>query len=110
MFMMITVASLCAVLLAGCLLGLVCRHQPEKWIASDDVILCLAFPLLIVVATGGGVALGWRITHGGLAEVSAEGWIGSAIIAAIFVAVWFVMAPRIRGSRSLPAGADPAPI
>lgn len=110
MFMMLTVASLSAVLLAGGLLGLVCRHKPEMWVASDDAVLCVIFPALIVVATGGGIALGWRITHGGLAEVSAVGWIGSAIIAATCVAVWFVMAPRIRGSRSLPAGADPAPI
>lgn len=109
MFMMFTVAALCIVVLSACLLGLVCRHRPEMWIASDDVILCLEFPVLIVIATFGGIALGWRITHGGLAEVSAEAWVGSALIAAASFVAWFVIAPRIRGKRTSAPAADPVP-
>lgn len=109
MFMMFTVASLCIVLLAGSLLGLACRHLPEMWITSDDVLLCLVFPVLIVIATFGGISLGWRITQGGLSEVPTYGWIGSVVIVAATFVAWFVIAPRIRGKRSIPPAADPVP-
>ena len=106
MFMMFTVASLCIVLLAGCVLGLACRHLPETWITSDDVILCLVFPVLILIATFGGISLGWRITHGGLSEVATSGWIGSAVIVAATLVAWFVIARLIRGKRAIPPAAD----
>ena len=96
MFVMITVASLCAVVLIGGLTGLVCRHRAHWWIASDDAILCLVSPVVILLLTFGGVSIGYRLTHGGFAAVSAEGWIGSAVILGASAAVWMLASRGIR--------------
>jgi len=109
MFIMLTVASLCAVSLSACLLALVCRHRETMWIASDDAILCIVTPVMILVATFGFISLGWRLTHGGFAAVSVTGWVGSAIIVAISLGIWFLLAPRIRGSRRNPTAAALSP-
>jgi len=101
MFIMFSVASLCAVVLIAGLLRLACRHRKDLWIVSDDAILCLAAPVIILLSTFGASSVGWRITHGGFAAVSAAGWAGSLVIAALGVGVWMLLAPRIRaGARS----------
>jgi hypothetical protein len=100
MFTMISVASLCAMLLIGGLVREACRHRSDLWIVSDDAILCVVSPVVILLGTGGAVSLGWRMTHGGLAAVSLGAWIGAAAIAAVSAVVWRVLAARIRaGSR-----------
>jgi hypothetical protein len=100
MFIMITVASLSAVLLIGGLVRLACRHRSDLWIVSDDAILCVVSPVVILLGTFGAVSIGWRITHGGFAAVSLGAWIGAAAIAAVSAVVWRVLAARIRaGSR-----------
>lgn len=103
MFIMLSIASLCAVVLGACLLALVCRHRETMWIASDDAIMCFATPAMILVSTFGFISLGYRLTHGGLAAVSIDAWIGSAVIVAISVAIWLLLAPRIRASGRNPA-------
>lgn len=107
MFIMLTVASLCAVVLIANLLRLACRNREleSSWIVSDDAILCFISPVMIALATFGFISLGWRITHGGVAAVSIEGWGGSALIIAIFVGLWLMLAPRIRGYRRKPESA-----
>lgn len=105
---MAAVASICAVVLIAGLMRLACRHGSDSWITSDDAILCFVSPLLILLLTFGGVALGYRLTNGGLAAVPAEGWIGSAVIAALAFATWTVLARRIRGAGRLAPGAAPA--
>jgi hypothetical protein len=100
MFIMITVASLSAVLLIGGLVRLACRHRGDLWIVSDDAILCVVSPAVILFGTFGAISIGWRITHGGFAAVSPGAWIGAAAIAAVSAVVWRVLAARIRaGSR-----------
>lgn len=100
MFIMIAVASLSAVLLIGGLVRLACRHRGDLWIVSDDAILCVVSPVVILLGTFGAVSIGWRITHGGFAAVSLGAWIGAAAIAAVTVVIWRVLAARIRaGSR-----------
>lgn len=96
MFVSTATASICLVLLIAGLVRLACMHGSKAWILSDDGILCAVSPLLIVLLTFGGVALGYRLTHGGLAAVSVEGWIGSAAIIAITLLLWAVLARRIR--------------
>lgn len=96
MFIMITVASLSAVLLIGGLVRLACRHRGDLWIVSDDAILCVVSPVVILLGTFGAVSIGWRITHGGFAAASIGGWIGAAGIAAVSAVVWRVLAARIR--------------
>jgi hypothetical protein len=108
MFVMITVASLSAVLLIGGLVRLACRHRSDLWIVSDDAILCVVSPAVILFGTFGAVSIGWRITHGGFAAVSLGAWIGAAAIAALTVVTWRVLAARIRaggreGARSAQA-------
>jgi len=98
MFTMISVASLCAMLLIGGLVREACRHRSDLWIVSDDAILCVVSPVVILLGTGGAVSLGWRMTHGGLAAVSVAGWVGSAVIAAIAAGIWYLLASRIRES------------
>ena len=93
---MITVASLCGVALIGGLTGLACRHRADWWITSDDAILCLVSPAVILLLTFGGVSLGYRLMHGGLAAVPAAGWIGSAVILAASAALWLLGARWIR--------------
>ncbi len=114
MFIMLTVASLCGVVLIANLLRLACRNPETEslWIVSDDAILCFISPVVIALATFGFISLGWRLTHGGFSAVSIEGWGGSALIIAIFVGLWFLLAPRIRGYRrksgSVPSGSTQA--
>lgn len=98
MYLMISVASLCAVLLIGGLVGVACRHRRDLWITSDDVILCVVSPAIILLGAFGAVSLGWRIAHGGFAAVSVAGWLGSAAIVAVSVIIWRVLAARIRTS------------
>lgn len=89
-------AALCAAVLLGGLLRLACRHRGEWWITSDDAILCVASPILILLVTFGGAALGYRLTHGGLAAVAVEGWIGAAAMIAASIGLWHLLARRIR--------------
>lgn len=96
MFLMSAVASICAVVLIAGLVRLACQHGSDSWIASDDAILCFVSPVLVLLLAFGGVALGYRLTNGGLAAVSAEGWIGAAVIAALSFVIWAVLARRIR--------------
>jgi hypothetical protein len=96
MFIMIAVASLSAVLLIGGLVRLACRHRSDLWIVSDDAILCVVSPVVILFGTFGAVSIGWRITHGGFAAVSIGAWIGAAAVAAVSAVVWRVLAARIR--------------
>lgn len=98
MYLMISVAALCAVLLIGGLVREACRHRPDLWITSDDAILCVVSPVVIVLATLGAVSLGWRIARGGFAAVSVEAWLGSAAIAVVSAIIWRVLAARIRAS------------
>lgn len=101
MYLMISVAALCAVLLIGGLVHEACRHRPDLWITSDDAILCVVSPAVILLGTFGAVALGYRFTHGGLAAVSVAAWIGSAAIAAVSFALWVFVVGRVRkGGRA----------
>ena len=109
MFTMISVASLCAMLLIGGLVREACRHRSDLWIVSDDAILCVVSPVVILLGTGGAVSLGWRMTHGGFAAVSVAGWAGSAVIAAIAAGIWHLLASRIRESGRKRATAAAAP-
>jgi len=109
MFIMISFATICALVLGAGLIGLACRHRKDLWIVSDDAILCVVSPVFILLGTFGAVSLGWRITHGGFAAVSAGGWIGSLAIVAVALGIWRVAAPRIRQSGKLRAGAAAAP-
>lgn len=99
MFLIVAVACLCAVVLIAGLVRIACRNGSEAWITSDDGILCAVSPLLIMLLTFGGVALGYRVTHGGLAAVPIEGWIGSAAIIAISFVLWAALARRIRSPQ-----------
>ncbi len=105
MYIMISVAALCAVLLIAGLVREACRHRRDLWITTDDAILCAVSPTLILLGTFGAVALGYRLTHGGLAAVSVAAWIGSVIIAAASIVLWHVVASRIRESGRARAGA-----
>jgi hypothetical protein len=96
MFIMMSVAALCAVLLIGGLVRIACQQRSPRWIVSDDGILCVVSPAVISLGAFGAVSLGWRITHGGFAAVSTGGWIGAAAIAALTVVIWRVLAARIR--------------
>jgi hypothetical protein len=111
MYFMISVAALCAVLLIAGLVREACRHRPDLWITSDDAILCVVSPALILLGTFGAVALGHRLTHGGLAAVSVAAWIGSAAIAATSFAIWAFVVARLRKGRRAaiaPSGSAPA--
>jgi len=90
------VTALCAVLLIGGLVRMACQHRSDLWIVSDDAILCVVSPVVILLGAFGAVSLGWRITHGGFAAVSIGGWIGAAAIVAVAAVVWRVLAARIR--------------
>lgn len=106
MFMTFSVAAVCALFLIAGLLRLACRYRKDLWITSDDAILCLVAPVMILLATFGALSLGWRVTHGGFAAVSGGGWLGAVIVAAIAAGLWLLLAPRIRaGGRK---GADSA--
>jgi hypothetical protein len=97
MYLMFTVACLCGVVLIGGLARLACRHRAHWWITSDDAILCVVSPVVILLLTGGGVSLGYRLMHGGLAAVPAGGWVGSAVILAASAVLWLLGARWIRG-------------
>ncbi|MGH9817959.1 MAG: hypothetical protein ACRD6I_17985 [Candidatus Acidiferrales bacterium] len=112
MLIMATIASLCAVVLMLNLLALACRHREDLWIASENAILCAVSPVMILLLTFGGVALGYRLTHGGLGTVSVAAWIGTAIIPVVSYALWRVLAPRLLAGapkdRATAAQAEPA--
>lgn len=102
MYIAITVASLCAVVLIAKLLALACRQRPDLWIASENAILCFASPVAILLLTFGGVSVGYRITHGGFGAVPFWGWIVSGTIVAASVVTWRVLAARIRAGAPRP--------
>jgi len=96
MFVIIMAASLCGVVLIGGLTGLACRHRTDWWFTSDDAILCLVSPVVILLLTFSGVSFGYRLTHGGFAAVPIAGWIGAAAIIAISAGLWPLLARSIR--------------
>jgi hypothetical protein len=85
MVLIFAVACLCGVVLVATLVRLACRHRPDLWITSDNAILCAVTPFMICLVTFGGVAVGYRLAHGGLAAVPVEGWIGSAVLIAVSI-------------------------
>lgn len=109
MYIILTVASLCAVVLIAKLLALACRNRPDLWIASEDAILCVASPVAILLLTFGGVSVGYRITHGGFGAVPLWGWIGAGIIVAAAVVIWRVLAARLLAGARTPASAAVSP-
>lgn len=109
MFIMLSVASVCAVVLIAGLLRLACRYRKDLWIVADDAILCVVAPVLILLATFGGTSLGWRIAHGGFAAVSVEGWIGAALIVAAAAGLWRVLARWLRAGGRQPASTVDGP-
>jgi len=96
MFIMFTVATLCAVVLIALLLRVACRHRPDLWFTTDDVILCFIAPTVILLGAFGALSVGWRITHGGFGAVSVGAWTGSAVIAGLAYGIWTVLARRLR--------------
>lgn len=98
MFIMLTVLSICAVALIAGLVAVMCRRPQTAslWIVSDDAILCVVAPVMIILIAFGIISLSWRITHGGFAAVSAQAWIGSGAIVAISAGIWFPLAKKIR--------------
>ena len=104
MYMMSAVAALCAVALIAGLVRQACRHRSDLWITSDDAILCVVSPLLILLGTCGAVAVGYRLTHGGLAAVSAGAWIGSAMIAVAAAYIGVFVSARLRKRVRRPDG------
>jgi hypothetical protein len=102
MFLVITVASLCGVVLIGGLMRLACRHRAGWWFTSDDAILCLVSPVIILLLTFGGVSIGYRMTHGGFRAVPVEGWIGAVVILAISAGIWALLARWIRRGEGMP--------
>jgi hypothetical protein len=106
MFIAATVASICAVLLACKLIALACRHRTDLWITSEDAILCFVSPVMILLLTVAGVALGYRLTHGGLGAVSIGAWIGAVVIPVVFYALWRVLSARLLAGGPRP-GAGP---
>ena len=109
MYIIGTVASLCAVVLFAKLLALACQHRPDLWITSEDAILCVASPVAILLLTFGGVSLGFRFTHGGLRAVPLWGWIGAGIVVAASVVIWRMLAGRIRAGSTQATPATPVP-
>ena len=109
MFVMLTVASICAVALIAGLVAVMCRHPgtADLWIVSDDAILCLVAPALIVLVAFGIIALSWRMTHGGFAAITAEAWLGSAAVVAISFGLWFPLVGKIRATGNRQAGVGP---
>ena len=98
MFLIAAVACICAVVLIAGLVKLACRSGSDAWIASEDGVLCFVSPVLILLLTFGGVALAYRLTHGGLAAVPVAGWIGSVAIIAVSFPIWAVLARRLRAA------------
>lgn len=116
MFMMATVASVCLLVVGASLVRLADRHRSDLWIVSEDGILCVVSPAMILLCTFAAVSLGWRLTHGGLAAVPLGGWIGSLAIAAVAFGAWRALARRIRETATTrpiaaaaPSGPAPAP-
>jgi hypothetical protein len=110
-FIIATVASICAVLLACNLIALACRHRTDLWFTSEDAILCVVSPAMILLLTLGGVALGYRLTHGGLVAVSTGAWTGVALVLVVFYALWRVLSARLlAGGPRSGAGATTVPM
>ena len=99
MFLVTTVVSLCSVVMVATLVRLACRYRPDLWFTSDTAILCAVSPALILMLTFGGVALGYRLTHGGLAGVPVAGWIGAGVVLALSIGIWIPTARRLRRAR-----------
>jgi len=108
MFIMFSVAALCAVLLAALLLREACRHRKDLWFTSDNVILCFIAPAVILLGTFGALSVGYRITHGGFGAVSVGGWIGAVLVVAVAVGIWKVLAARLRAGSGKQAPTDTA--
>lgn len=104
MYVMLAVAALCAALLIAGLVRVACRHRPDLWIVSDDAILTVVSPVLILLGTCGAVAIGYRLTHGGLAAVSVAAWIGSAVIAVAAAFILIFLSARLRKHAHHPGG------
>jgi len=98
MFIMLTVAALCAIVLIASLVALLCRHPKtaSHWLVSDDAILCFVAPLMIMIVAFAGISAGWRITHGGFGAITVEAWIGAAVIVAAAVGIWILLSRKIR--------------
>ena len=98
MFIMLTVAAICAITLIASLVALMCRHPgtASHWLVADDTIMCFVAPLMIFIVAFAGISLGWRLTHGGIGAVSIEAWIGAAAIVAASVGIWTVLSRKIR--------------
>jgi hypothetical protein len=96
--LIIAVACLCGVALVATLVKLACVHRPDLWITSETAVLCVVSPAMIILLTFGGVAISYRLAHGGLAAVPVEGWIGSVILAAVAFALHRTTARRLRRS------------
>jgi hypothetical protein len=95
MFIMFTVATLCAVVLIALLLRVACRYRPDLWFTTDNVILCFIAPTVILLGAFGALSVGWRITHGGFGAVSIGGWIGATAIAGMAYGIWKVVSQRL---------------
>ena len=98
MFVMMTVAALCAIVLIASLVALMCRHPKTEAhrLVSDDAILCFVSPLLVIIVAAAGISAGWRITHGGFGAVAVEAWIGVVVIVAAAVGIWVTLSRKIR--------------
>ena len=101
MLLMISVFSLCLVALIAKLVKLACEHRPDLWFTSDTAILCAVSPLMIMLLTFGGTAIGYRLAHGGLAAVPVLGWAGAAAIIAAAFGVWRLLGGAIRRTGAL---------
>jgi len=98
MFIMLTTAALCVILLIASLVGLMCRtpKTASHWIVSDDAIMCFVAPLMIFIVAFAGISFGWRLTHGGIGAVSTEAWLGSAVVIAAAAGIWVTLSRKIR--------------
>jgi hypothetical protein len=96
MYLTIAVASICLVGLIFSLVTLACRHRGDLWITHDDAIMCVVSPAIILLLTFGGISVGFRITHGGLATIPVSGWIASAVLIGATIALRGVLARWLR--------------
>jgi len=98
MFLMLTIAALCAVVLGSSLISILCRSPKTAShpMLSDDILMCFISPALIVLVAFGIISAGWRFTHGGLSAISIESWVGAIVIVALSVAGWIVLSRKIR--------------
>jgi len=96
MLLMISVFSLCMVALIATLVKLSCAHRPDLWFTSDNAILCVISPAMIMLLTFGGTAIGYRLAHGGLAAIPTLGWVGAGVIIVVAVATQQIVGKAIR--------------